>query len=176
MPHRSDLRSCLLALFPHFSPGGERMLQKLPVCLFATLLILRRDSRLAIILDSADSNFYQRVFECFIVMLDWRKYSKLVVYCMFHKGHGLLLLSWQQKRSQCKDALGRMRDLYGCHFALTTKKGLTGWIKQDRWFCLCTICLCYMFFWHFQATRQMRSEDSRHLAVHFWFIQMKKKI
>lgn len=31
-------------------------------------------------------------------------------------------LSWQQKRSQCKEALGWMSDLYGCHFAVTTKK------------------------------------------------------
>lgn len=57
-----------------------------------------------------------------VFLLSWTQHNKLAVYCMFHEGHGPQVLSWQQKRSQCKEALGWMSDLYGCPFAVTTKK------------------------------------------------------
>lgn len=94
--------------------------QKLPACLFAILLILARDSQLAIsphVLIQTSFNISAKV-----LMLSWTRHKKSAVCCMFHEGHGPLMLSWQQKRSQCMGALGWMSDLYGCHFAVTTKK------------------------------------------------------
>ena len=146
VPHWSDLRSCLLAPFSHFCRWQRQNAAKNSQAAFfffffafAILLILRPDSQLAI---SPDSNFYQRICKGFPREVGLDTISQSCTAC-FMRAMAPRCCHGTRKRSQCKEELGWTGDLYGGHFCSDNKKAPAGWIKRDRWLCLCAIHLRY---------------------------------
>lgn len=95
--------------------------RSLPVCLhYCSSSVMMWHVTRQVRPHGADSDSYKHICKGFIVELDAKHQANRVLHVSW--GPWPQLLPWQQKCMRCKEALGRISDLYGCHFTVPTKK------------------------------------------------------